>query len=131
MLTLDKGEVPDGEYIIPLGVADIKRPGSDVTIVATAWMVKKSLAAAGRLAGEGISAEVIDPRTLAPLDVASFVRGRSHRRRSCRTRLRAPSRTGEDGDCTGYASPLQRTAGKFHSAKRREDCSGGEVRAGP
>ena len=73
MLTLDKGEVPDGEYLIPFGVADIKRAGSDVTIVATAWMVKKSLAAAELLAKEGISAEVIDPRTLAPLDVKTIV----------------------------------------------------------
>ena len=73
MLTLDKGEVPDGEYIIPLGVADIKRPGTDVTIVATGWMVKKSLAAAELLAKEGISAEVIDPRTLAPLDVKTIL----------------------------------------------------------
>ena len=73
MLTLDKGEVPDGEYIIPLGVADIKRQGTDVTIVATGWMVKKSLASAGHLAAEGISAEVIDPRTLAPLDVKTIL----------------------------------------------------------
>jgi pyruvate dehydrogenase E1 component beta subunit len=73
MLTLDKAEVPDGEYVIPFGVADIKRPGTDVTIVATAWMVKKSLAAAERLAEEGISAEVIDPRTLAPLDVKTIL----------------------------------------------------------
>src|SRR6202171_3999772 len=69
MLTLDKGQVPDGEYLIPFGVADIKRAGTDVTIVATGWMVKKSLAAAEFLAKEGISAEVVDPRTLAPLDV--------------------------------------------------------------
>jgi pyruvate dehydrogenase E1 component beta subunit len=74
MLTLDKGEVPDGEYLIPLGVADIKRSGADVTIVATGWMVKKSLAAAKRLAEEGISAEVIDPRTLAPLDIDTIVK---------------------------------------------------------
>jgi pyruvate dehydrogenase E1 component beta subunit len=73
MLTLDKGEVPDGEYVIPFGVADIKRSGSDITLVATAWMVKKALAAAGRLAEEGISVEVIDPRTLAPLDVQTIV----------------------------------------------------------
>jgi len=73
MLTLDKGEVPDGEYVITLGVADIKRPGTDVTIVATAWMVKKSLAAAERLAQEGISAEVVDPRTLAPLDMKTIL----------------------------------------------------------
>src|SRR3984893_12512957 len=49
MLTLDKGEVPEGNYSIPLGVADIKRAGSDVTIVATAWMVKKSLTDTERL----------------------------------------------------------------------------------
>ncbi|MGA8308477.1 MAG: pyruvate dehydrogenase complex E1 component subunit beta [Terriglobales bacterium] len=73
MLTLDKGEVPDGEYVIPLGVADIKRPGTNVTIVATGWMVKKSLAAAEHLAQEGISAEVIDPRTLAPLDINTIL----------------------------------------------------------
>ncbi len=73
MLTLDKGEVPDGDYLIPFGVADVKRAGTDVTVVATGWMVKKSLAAAELLAKEGISAEVIDPRTLAPLDVKTIV----------------------------------------------------------
>jgi pyruvate/2-oxoglutarate/acetoin dehydrogenase E1 component len=73
MLTIDKGEVPDGEYLIPFGVADIKRAGSDVTIVATGWMVKKTLAAAETLAKDGISAEVIDPRTLAPLDVETIL----------------------------------------------------------
>ena len=73
MLTIDKGEVPDGNYAIPFGVADIKRAGTDVTIVATAWMVKKALMAAERLAEDGISAEVIDPRTLAPLDVDTIL----------------------------------------------------------
>lgn len=73
MLSLDKGEVPDGDTVVPLGVADVKRAGTDVTIVATGWMVKKSLAAAERLAKEGISAEVVDPRTLAPLDVKTIV----------------------------------------------------------
>ena len=73
MLTLDKGEVPDGEYVVPLGLADIKRAGTDVTIVAVGWMVKKALAAAERLAAEGISAEVLDPRTLAPLDLATII----------------------------------------------------------
>jgi acetoin:2,6-dichlorophenolindophenol oxidoreductase subunit beta len=73
LLTLEKGEVPDGDYVIPFGVADVKRAGTDVTIVATGWMVQKSLNAAERLAKEGISAEVIDPRTLAPLDVNSIV----------------------------------------------------------
>jgi acetoin:2,6-dichlorophenolindophenol oxidoreductase subunit beta len=73
MLTIEKGEVPDGEFLIPFGVADIKRQGSDVTVVATGWMVKKALAAAEALAKEGISGEVIDPRTLAPLDVTTIV----------------------------------------------------------
>jgi acetoin:2,6-dichlorophenolindophenol oxidoreductase subunit beta len=74
MLTLDTGEVPEGDHIVPFGVADIKRAGSDVTIVATGWMVKKSLAAAEQLAREGINAEVIDPRTLAPLDVDTIIK---------------------------------------------------------
>jgi acetoin:2,6-dichlorophenolindophenol oxidoreductase subunit beta len=73
MLTLEKGEVPEGEYVIPLGRADVKRHGSDVTIVAVGWMVKKALASAERLQKEGISAEVVDPRTLAPLDVNTIV----------------------------------------------------------
>ncbi|HET7150283.1 MAG TPA: transketolase C-terminal domain-containing protein, partial [Candidatus Acidoferrum sp.] len=74
MLTLDKGPVPEGEFVIPFGVADVKRAGTDVTIVATGWMVKKSLAAAELLAQQGISAEVIDPRTLAPLDVETIIK---------------------------------------------------------
>jgi pyruvate dehydrogenase E1 component beta subunit len=73
MLMLDKGGVPEGDYVVPFGVADVKRAGTDVTIVATAWMVKKSLAAAEQLAKDGISAEVVDPRTLAPLDVDTIV----------------------------------------------------------
>ena len=73
LLTLEKGDVPDGDYVLPFGVADVKRAGSDVTIVATGWMVQKSLAAAEALAKEGISAEVIDPRTIAPLDVNTIV----------------------------------------------------------
>jgi pyruvate dehydrogenase E1 component beta subunit len=73
LLTLEKGEVPDGDCVIPLGVADAKRRGTDVTIVATGWMVQKSLAAAAELEKDGIDAEVIDPRTLAPLDVNTVV----------------------------------------------------------
>jgi pyruvate dehydrogenase E1 component beta subunit len=69
-----KGEVPDGEYTIPFGVADIKRVGEDLTIVATSSMVRVALAAAEQLEAEGISAEVIDPRTLVPLDEDALVR---------------------------------------------------------
>jgi pyruvate dehydrogenase E1 component beta subunit len=69
-----KGEVPDGEHLIPFGVADVKRSGEDVTIVATSSMVRVALAAAEQLAADGISAEVIDPRTLVPLDEDALVR---------------------------------------------------------
>jgi pyruvate/2-oxoglutarate/acetoin dehydrogenase E1 component len=73
LLTLEMGEVPDGEYLVPFGQADVRRAGGDVTIVATGWMVGKALAAAESLATEGIEAEVIDPRTLAPLDMATIL----------------------------------------------------------
>lgn len=63
-----KEDIPDEEYTIPIGVADIKREGTDVTIVAIGLMVKKAMEAAEKLAAEGISAEVLDPRTIAPLD---------------------------------------------------------------
>ncbi len=72
LLTLEKGTVPEGEHIVPFGVAEVKRTGTDATLVATGWMVQKSLAAAETLAKEGISVEVIDPRTLAPLDVSTI-----------------------------------------------------------
>jgi pyruvate dehydrogenase E1 component beta subunit len=76
-----EGEVPDEEYTIPLGEAEVKRPGADVTIVAYSYMVPMSLRAAGRLAEEGIDAEVVDLRTVDPLDeetVLSSVR-KTHR----------------------------------------------------
>jgi pyruvate/2-oxoglutarate/acetoin dehydrogenase E1 component len=62
-------DVPDDEGLVPIGVAAIKRPGTDVTIVALGYMVYPALAAADELAAEGVSVEVIDPRTLVPLDV--------------------------------------------------------------
>jgi acetoin:2,6-dichlorophenolindophenol oxidoreductase subunit beta len=63
------GEVPDGEHIVPLGVGDIKKPGSDVTLVAISGMVAPALVAAQDLESEGVSVEVIDPRCVAPLDM--------------------------------------------------------------
>src|SRR5436190_14859840 len=69
-----KGEVPDGDdFTIPFGVADVKRTGADVTVVATSSMVRVALAAAEELEADGISAEVIDPRTLSPLDEGTLV----------------------------------------------------------
>ncbi|MCX6925155.1 MAG: alpha-ketoacid dehydrogenase subunit beta [Verrucomicrobia bacterium] len=73
-LYFEKGEVPETEYLIPLGQADVKRQGNDITIIATSWMVLFALKAAARLAGEGISCEVIDPRTLWPLDKETLIR---------------------------------------------------------
>ena len=63
-----KGQVPEEEYIVPLGQADIKRHGKDATVVAAGYMVHFALEAAGRLAEEGIEIEIVDPRTLKPLD---------------------------------------------------------------
>ena len=65
--------VPEEEYLVPLGVADIKREGTDVTIIAIGGMVPRALEAAEKLAQEGISAEVVDPRTLVPLDKKSIL----------------------------------------------------------
>ena len=64
----DKGEVPEGEYIIPLGVADIKREGTDVTIVSFGKIIKEAHIAAEELAKEGISCEILDMRTIRPMD---------------------------------------------------------------
>ena len=69
----DKGEVPEEEYLIPIGVADIKRPGTDVTIVSFGKIMKVALAAAAELEKENISAEVIDLRTVRPIDYNTVV----------------------------------------------------------
>lgn len=73
MLYNTKGEVPDGEHVVPIGVADVKREGTDVTLVAHSKMVGLALKAAEELAKDGVSAEVVDPRTIRPLDVATIV----------------------------------------------------------
>ncbi|RUX05573.1 MAG: dehydrogenase [Mesorhizobium sp.] len=72
-LFASKGEVPVGEHFVPFGVARIARTGTDITIVAAGQMVQRVLEAADLLAGEGIEAEVIDPRTIMPLDIDSIV----------------------------------------------------------
>lgn len=69
----DKGEVPEGEYLVPIGVADVKREGTDITLVSYNKMMKVALASAEALATEGISAEVIDLRTIRPLDHATII----------------------------------------------------------
>jgi len=67
------GPVPDEEYTLPFGVADIKREGNDVTVVATLYMVHKALKAAEELEKDGISVEIVDPRTLVPLDKETII----------------------------------------------------------
>ena len=69
----ERGHVPEGEYLIPLGVSDVKRPGTDATIVSYSRQVQFSLQAAERLAEDGIEVEVIDLRTLYPLDIAPVI----------------------------------------------------------
>jgi pyruvate dehydrogenase E1 component beta subunit len=68
-----KGEVPEGDYTIPIGVAETKRPGRDITVVANNIMVMKTLNVAEKLSKEGIEVEVIDPRTLLPLDTETIL----------------------------------------------------------
>ena len=69
----DKAEVPEGEYLIPIGVAEIKRKGTDVTIVSFGKIIKEAYKAADVLAEEGIECEVIDLRTVRPLDHKTIV----------------------------------------------------------
>jgi pyruvate dehydrogenase E1 component beta subunit len=66
------GPVPEGDYTIPIGVADVKRAGTDVTVVALAYYVREALAVAEALAAEDVSLEVIDPRTLVPMDAEAI-----------------------------------------------------------
>jgi acetoin:2,6-dichlorophenolindophenol oxidoreductase subunit beta len=73
MLYNVRSDVPGGDYVVPIGGAEIKRAGTDITLIATGRMVQTALAAAELLANEDISAEVVDPRTLVPLDVATLV----------------------------------------------------------
>jgi len=70
----EHGEVPEGDYVLPLGKADVKRQGSDITIIAIGNMVRHALLAAQELAAEGVDAEVLDPRTLHPLDEEAIIR---------------------------------------------------------
>ena len=73
MMYAAKGVVPNGEYVVPFGVADVKREGDDVTLIATSSMVHVALEAAELLAGHGVDAEVVDPRTLVPLDRETLI----------------------------------------------------------
>ncbi|HET8606752.1 MAG TPA: alpha-ketoacid dehydrogenase subunit beta [Gaiellaceae bacterium] len=73
MMYQTRGPVPEDEYVVPIGVADVKRAGEDVTVIATSSMVYVALEAAEALEAEGVSVEVVDPRTLAPLDTETLI----------------------------------------------------------
>ena len=73
MMYAIKGLVPDGDHLVPLGLADVKREGDDVTVIATSSMVQVALSAADELERDGVSVEVVDPRTIAPLDRATLI----------------------------------------------------------
>jgi pyruvate/2-oxoglutarate/acetoin dehydrogenase E1 component len=114
------GPVPDSEYTVPLGVADTKREGTDVTIFATSYMVRVALEAAERLAEEGISCEIVDPRTLKPLDMETVLASlrKTHRLvivvEACRTGSYASevaARVGEEG-FDDLDAPIQRVCGE-------------------
>jgi acetoin:2,6-dichlorophenolindophenol oxidoreductase subunit beta len=98
-LYFTKGEVPEGDHLTPFGVADVKREGSDVTLIATSWMVLHALKAAERLAQEGISCEVVDPRTLWPLDKETITRSVSKTGR-CVVVTEAPAEGGWSGEAS-------------------------------
>lgn len=73
MLYYEGGDVPEGDYTVPFGKADVKRQGKDITIVAVLAMVKKAMLAADMLAADGIEVEIVDPRTLYPLDMETII----------------------------------------------------------
>jgi pyruvate/2-oxoglutarate/acetoin dehydrogenase E1 component len=119
-LYFTKGPVPEGEYTLPLGKADIKRPGRDVTILATSYMVLVALEAATKLAAEGIDCEVIDPRTLKPLDMDELLASvrKTHRLvlvvEACRTggyASEVAARVGEEA-FDDLDAPIQRVCGE-------------------
>ncbi len=101
-----RGPVPENDEAIPFGRAEVKRAGDDVTVIATSYMVQRSLTVAGRLASEGIEVEVVDPRTLVPLDFQTMMTSVEKTRRvvivdechqSCGVAAELAARIGEAG----------------------------------
>jgi pyruvate/2-oxoglutarate/acetoin dehydrogenase E1 component len=98
-----KEDVPTEEYLIPLGKAHVKREGEDVTIIATSWMVSFAMEAAEQLSKEGISCEVIDPRTIWPLDKETIVNSVNKTKR-CIVVTEAPAEGGWSGEAASVVS---------------------------
>jgi acetoin:2,6-dichlorophenolindophenol oxidoreductase subunit beta len=122
-----EGEVPDGDYTIPLGVADIKRPGKDVTVIALAGMVREAMDAAAELAAEGIDCEVVDPRTIVPLDERTILESVARTGRAVIVH-EAPKTGGVGGEIAGVIAekafgnlkaPVVRVGAPFMPVPRR------------
>jgi pyruvate dehydrogenase E1 component beta subunit len=118
-----RAPVPQGEYVIPFGVADIKRRGHDVTVVAIAATVRAALDAAEELDRDGISVEVIDPRTLVPLDWATILRSVEKTghlvvvdlaNRTCSAASEIAATVAEEGFDSLAAAPVRVTAPDTH-----------------
>jgi len=118
-LFFDKGDVPVGEHLVPLGVADVKRTGKDITIIATSWMVGFALEAAEKLAEDGISCEVVDPVTLWPLDTETLINS-VKKTKQCLVVTEAPAAGGWSGEAASIINeacfadlkkPVQRLCG--------------------
>ncbi len=142
-----KGQVPEGEYTIPFGVADVKRKGEDITLVATSSMVQIALGAAEKLKEIGLSAEVIDPRTTVPLDKQTLIEfcqkdvpGDRHRRglrtvrrhrRDCfgdrGRRLLLPGRAGQTDGRHERPHPVLSGVGRSDGAYGRDALRNGKV----
>lgn len=128
----NRQEVPDEEYLIPLGEADVKREGSDITIVTFSFLVHHALAAANALEKDGISAEIVDLRSIVPLDVATIVRSTTKTGRLLIVH-EAMKRAGIAGEIafrvteeapdvvTSLKTPLRRLAGKNLPLASRAD----------
>ncbi len=114
-----KGEVPEGDYTVPIGRADIKREGTDISIISHSYMTLRCLEVAERLAGEGISAEVVDLRSLRPLDVETVAASvnKTHRASVCRRGLAHVWRDGRTHRAP--AKGLFRRARRSHRARGR------------
>ena len=103
LLYFTRGEVPEEDYTVPFGVADVKREGEDITIIATSWMVLQALDAARKLESEGISCEVIDPRTLWPLDKKTLIDSVS-KTKHCVVVTEAPAAGGWSGEAASVVA---------------------------
>ena len=149
MIYNERGEVPEGDYTVPIGVAAVPREGTDLTIVSHSYATVRALRVAKRLAEEGIEAEVVDLRSLRPLDVETIVTSVRKTHSCCASRgwptygvsaeiagARAESVlcragcTGRAGGWGGGADAVRQAARDSGDRERREDLSGGARGAG-